>query len=187
MFEINGNLNDEKNGLKNFITFSRVLLKVWKYFEKHLGEKSLNGPGLYIDNGTCDTGYTPIITPVLGKYVIIKLGVDSESHESKIAYQFSHELMHYTYFVKYGLDKKRADDKEEAICTAASLCVVSEMYPDSLEMYVWNLQNRVIHNGYRKGVQVAEKVNYNFDRLIKEGENVCEEIWEDTDLCSKYE
>lgn len=174
-YEINGNLDNEKYGLKNYEAFEKTIADVWEYFETHLGSEALVGPELYIDNGTTDTGYTPITTPVWKKYVIIKLGIKPNSRESQIAFQFSHELMHYVYFVKYGLNKNRADYKEEAVCTAASLCVLFDLFPNDLDNYINSLCQEE-YKGYRLGIEVANKINYDFSRLIAEGEDVCKKI-----------
>ena len=118
-----------------------------------------------MDNATRDSGYTPVCTPIFKKYVIIKLAITSVDEPDKIIFQFSHELMHYVYFEKYGLEKVKADDKEESICTAASLCMISELYPLELNRYI-EILRRESNNGYREGVSVAEKVGYTFANLI---------------------
>lgn len=47
----------------------------------------------YIDNATAGSGCTPIITPVLGKILVMKLGISNESQKGQIAFQFAHEYM----------------------------------------------------------------------------------------------
>lgn len=163
--EINGNLSGP-TGLKNYRVFEKTILEVYSYFFSHLSHKFPNGVELYIDNATCDSGYTPIATPVFKKYIIIKLCVSPEDPPFRIAFQFSHELMHYVFYIKYGLEKKRADNNEEAICTAASLIYLYDTNRAGFDIhnnYVKNLGNE----GYRNGAALAEEVNYSFNKLIE--------------------
>lgn len=165
MLEINGNLDNPSNGLSNYNVFFNTIINVYSYYLKYFGQDLLAGPELYVDNATWDSGYTPVCTPIFKKYVIIKLAITSVDEPDKIIFQFSHELMHYVYFEKYGLEKVKADDKEESICTAASLCMISELYPLELNRYI-EILRRESNNGYREGISVAEKVGYTFANLI---------------------
>ena len=74
--------------------------------------------------------------------------------------------MHYAFYAKYGISKKRADENEEGICSAASLIIIHDLYEHSFELYrqhVAGLKNPV----YRKGEKIARKINYEFSSLIK--------------------
>lgn len=161
--EINGNL-DNSEGLANFEIFQRVIIEILEFYKKYFGSDTMSAIELYIDNATANSGYTPITTPVFKKYLIIKLGIDNASNKAQIAFQFSHELMHYVYFVKYGFDKKRADEKEESVCTAASLIVLYNLYPGSFCEYN-NYVKNLTSNKYRKGAEVAKMVNYDMNTL----------------------
>ena len=72
--------------------------------------------------------------------------------------------MHYVYFVKYGLNKPRANDMEEAICTAASLITLYNLYPERFESYNDYVQ-KLEYNGYRKGAKVATDIKYSMTAL----------------------
>ena len=165
-FEVNGNLRSEKGLGGSYKTFSDTVGKVRNFFIKYLGDQLMNSLDLYVDNATKNSGNTPKIMPVLEKYLIIKLGITPKSGEARIAFQFAHELMHFVYYVKYGIDKKMADDQEETICTAASLIVVHNLYPkdfDRCNNYVKSLTRL----DFRKGAEVAEEIEYQFEKLVK--------------------
>lgn len=98
-YEINGNLVGEST--LDLAKFIRAVCKVMDLYVEEFGEKLMNS----IDNATKGSGHTPIITPVLGKYLIIKLDIENGFQESVIAYQFSHELMHYVFYAIKGLIK----------------------------------------------------------------------------------
>lgn len=166
MFEINGNLNDSEYGLSNYQIFYVTIVKVWSYFKNYVGVDNMNSIKLFIDNAISGSGYTPITTPILGEYVSIKLCIGSQDGEDKIAYQFAHELMHFVYFVKYGMGKNRADEMEESICTAASLIVLRELYPMDWEEYNSHVMNLENHH-YRMGADVAFDIGYSFEGLLK--------------------
>lgn len=155
-FEINGNLFDEKYGLANINLFTNTILTVRTFYLMKIGPMYSECIDLYVDNATAGSGYTPNITCVLNKILMIKLCIPQTGTESQIAFQFAHEYMHYIFYCKYGLQKMAADDREEAICSAASLIVLHNMYPAAFEMfnnYVKNLSN----NAYRAGAELAEK------------------------------
>jgi len=165
-FEMSGNLAGELGLGGNFEKFRRTIRKVRNYYISHLGEQFMNSIDLFVDNATKNSGHTPIITPILGKYLTIKLGITPGADEAKIAFQFAHELMHFVFFVKYGINKKKADDQEEAICSAASLIVLYNLYPkdfDRCNNYVKSLQ----YKAWKKGAEIAEEIEYQFAELVK--------------------
>ena len=165
-FEINAELGDNEKGIKNYQIFVNTINKVRNYYISHLGEDFMNKLDLYVDNATRDSGYTPVTISVLKKYVIIKLGITSDYSEESIAYQFAHELMHFVFHAKYGLDRKSNVDQEEAICSAASLVYIYKVYPKAFEdcnKHVRNLENA----SYRQGANIAKDIDYNFEELLK--------------------
>ncbi len=166
MFEVNGNLEDPIDGLGNYQLFFSTIKKVWNYFEEYIENDVMNSIDILVDNATEGSGYTPIITPTLKKFLIIKLHIYPTDKEDKIAYQFAHELMHFVFYTKYGLGKKRADALEESICTAASLVVLYDWNREYFNKYNEHVK-RLENKGYRTGAEVAEKVNYKFEELLK--------------------
>ena len=70
------------------------------------GKEIMDKHPLLIDNATCGSGYTPIITPVLGRYLIIKLNIKDFSNRERIIFQVSHELCHYVFYSYLGLKKR---------------------------------------------------------------------------------
>ena len=166
MFVVSGNLDDPENGLENYQMFLMTIVRIWSYFLQYVGADSMNSIKLFIDNAISGSGYTPITTPIFGEYLTIKLHIESKDGEERIAYQFAHELMHFVYYTKYGMDKNRADEVEESICTASSLIVLRDLYPIHWGRYnsqVMNLEN----NASRMGADVALDVGYSFEELLK--------------------
>lgn len=163
-FEINGNLENEIN--LDFELFCSTVSKIRNYYIIEFGQELMDSIDLYVDNATSGTGYAPVATPILGKYVIIKLNIGYKDTGSKIAFQFSHELMHYVFFAKKGIGKAKADEGEEAICTAASLIIIKEFF--SIEFNLFNTHVKgLLNKGYQRGAEIAESVNYNFQNLQK--------------------
>lgn len=163
-FEINGNLSGPE-GLKNFDLFQRTILEVYSYYHRYLSLRYPNGALLYIDNATRDSGYTPVTTPIFGKYINIKLAISPTDNSTKIAYQFSHELMHYVFYAKYGINKPKASDSEETICTAASLIYLHDTDLSGFELLNEHTKN-LEYDGYRNGAYLAKDIDYNFTKLI---------------------
>ena len=165
-FEISRKLVGEKGLGDNYKNFENVIFMVRNYYIHYLGKTLMNSLELYVDNGTSNTGHTPTITPVLGKYLIIKLGITHRCSEARIAFQFAHELMHFVLFVKYGIDRKQGIEQEEAICSAAALIVLRDLYPEKFENY--NDYTQSLSNPeYRSGAEVAKSVKYKFKKLIQ--------------------
>lgn len=163
--EINGNLDDEESGLKNYPLFEQAVCIVKTMFDQAFGAELLNKIKFYVDNATADSGYTPIATVVLGQIVIIKLGIASNDPFDKIVFQFAHELMHIVFRAIWGIDKPHANDEEESICTAAALIAVKITCPEEFEAYcahVKGLPNR----GYRGGTCIAENAQYSLPHLL---------------------
>ncbi len=166
MLQINSGLLDS-DGLKNKNTFMDVILKVNAYFIHVFGEKTMNKIDIYVDNATKDSGHTPRINPVFNKFLHIKLCITPESHEGIIAFQFAHELMHYIHYCHYGFERQHEDIqyiREENVCTAASLIVVHDLYPQyfcDLDAYVRGL----LDIRYQKGAELAEQFKYNLFAL----------------------
>lgn len=164
MFEINGNLYDGKDGLTNIGLFQSTIIEVRMFYLTRLANIFSEDIDLYIDNATAGSGCTPIITPVLGKILVMKLGISNESQKGQIAFQFAHEYMHYIFYCKYGIAKKLADKREETICTAASLIVLYNLYPGEFMLY----DKYVRECGKEKyvgGADLAMKVNYDINTL----------------------
>ena len=164
MFEINGNLYDGKDGLTNIGLFQSTIIEVRMFYLTRLANIFSEDIDLYIDNATAGSGCTPIITPVLGKILVMKLGISNESQKGQIAFQFAHEYMHYIFYCKYGIAKKLADKREETICTAASLIVLYNLYPGEFMLY----DKYVRECGKEKyvgGAYLAMKVNYDINTL----------------------
>lgn len=95
MFEINRNLYDGKDGLTNIGLFQSTIIEVRMFYLTRLANIFSEDIDLYIDNATAGSGCTPIITPVLGKILVMKLGISNESQKGQIAFQFAHEYMAY--------------------------------------------------------------------------------------------
>ncbi|MFV0239156.1 MAG: hypothetical protein ACK5H4_03825 [Lacrimispora sphenoides] len=161
-YEINGNLEGEK--YLDYNLFSKVIRQVRDYYVQEFGEELMNSIDLLIDNATEGSGHTPIITPVLGKYLIIKLEIKKDFLASRIVYQFSHELMHYVFFAIKGINKERAGIEEESICSAASLIMINELYPEDFSFNYEHVKN-LRDEGYKKGAEVAESVEFDFKKL----------------------
>ena len=161
-FEINGNLTIETE--LNYTKFSNNILLVRNFYINQFGEDLMNSIELYVDNATKATGTCPVITPIFRKYLIMKLGIDNDRREGEIIFQSSHEFMHYVYFAIKGINKEMADIEEESICSAASLILVNIFYPLDFPYYFELLKN-YNNEGYRKGVHVAESVDFDFQKL----------------------
>ena len=163
-WEINGDLYGH-DGIKNIDLFTHVLLQVKNLFDTTFGSELIDEIFLFVDNATSDSGYVPITKTLFKKVVVIKLGIRPNSQASQIAFQFSHELMHVVFRAVKGLAKPAANYTEEAICTAASLITLKELYPDDLNLYMRYLKTRD-DKKYRDGVQVASDVNFNLKDLM---------------------
>lgn len=106
----------------------------------------------------------PNATPVLNKYVIIKLNISLESAPPQIAFQFAHELTHFVFYIHHGISKPLASDHEETICSAASLIIIKNYFPDSFNdcnCHVKTLENIA----YRKGANLALSLNYDLGNM----------------------
>ena len=159
-WEINGNLEGE-----NLFVFNNTITSVYNLFMELFGNDLMKKLPLFIDNATSGSGYTPITIPVLSRLVIIKLRIDNFVNDEKIIFQFSHELCHFIYFCLYGIDKELADEKEEAICTAMSLCCL-KYFCKNIDKWTNHVQS-LKREGYRNGFEEAQAVDFDAFRLSK--------------------
>ena len=164
-WEINGNLNDEGSGLKNYPLFEQAVRIVKNMFDQAFGAELLNKIKFYVDNATADSGYTPIATVVLKQIVIIKLGIASNDPFDKIIFQFAHELMHIVFRAIWGIDKPHANDNEEGICTAAALIAVKTICPEKFDAYYSHIKG-LTNPGYHSGAYIAENAQYDLHHLL---------------------
>lgn len=160
IFEINGNLAS----ILNYHNLEFTLCRVRNCFIELFGEEIMSRFPVYVDNAT-DTmsGHTPIITPILGKYLCIKLGLPNFWDTERIIFQFAHELCHYIFYSLQGIDKPLADTREEMICSAMSLCILKDFY-DNIQRHIDHV-NALEDVGYRTGGILAERLNYNSRKL----------------------
>lgn len=111
VFEINGNLGN----IINYQNFENIICKVRNRFIELFGEEIMSRIPVYVDNATdIMSGHTPIITPILGKYLCIKLNIGNFLDSQRIVFQYAHELCHYVFYSIKGLDKPFADEYEES-------------------------------------------------------------------------
>lgn len=157
-FEINANLYE----YRDIEYFEETILKVRAKFQELFGEEVLDRIPLYVDNSTKGGGYTPITDVVLHSYVSIKLGISDFRDEEWIAYQFAHEMCHFTYRCLIGIDKKNAEEYEESICSAMSLCILS----GCRDFRGWCKHVKKLKNeSYRKGYDIALECDFNPTKL----------------------
>ena len=167
-FEWNGYLDE----IPNYKIFIDCIFKTRDIFIETFGISIMSKVELFLDNATQDSGYTPTITPIFNKYLIIKLGISDFSKNELIVYQFSHELCHYVFYSLAGLDKEAADSEEENICSAMSLIVLNLLFPENIGFwisYVSNLDN----SNYNKGVKIANECNFDINYLTEKIMKVC--------------
>lgn len=164
-WEINGNLGNEKNGLTNFPLFVETVVLVKNLYDEIFGNELLNKILFFVDNATKDSGYTPNITIVLNKFVIIKLNICSSSSRTKIIFQFSHELTHLIFYAYHGFDISNNEllkSKIEEICTASSLLAINKLFPNEIEFWEDVVKKDQI---YRNGLFLAKEINYDYSKL----------------------
>lgn len=163
-WEIIGNLGDDTYGIKNYSNFCNVVFFIKSVFDELFGIEFMNLIDLFVDNATSDSGFTPSATPVLNKYVIIKLNISLESDPPQIAYQFAHELTHFVFYVNHGISKPLASDHEETFCSAASLIIIRNFFPLSFNHF--NCHVKTLENiAYRKGANLASSLNYDLGNM----------------------
>lgn len=163
-WEINGNLDDAQSGLANYSQFEQAICRVKKFFDDVFGADRLNSIDLFVDNATADSGYTPITTTILGKYVVIKLRIAPDDKESEVAYQFAHELTHFVFRAYLGINKPHANEQEETICSAAAVMTIKLLYPLDFSSYDKHIRG-LGNNAYRNGAYLAESIQYDFQKL----------------------
>lgn len=165
-WEISGNLSV----LPNYSEFKRAVHSVHSRFEFMFGKEIMDKHPLLIDNATCGSGYTPIITPVLGRYLIIKLNIENFSDRERIIFQVSHELCHYVFYSYLGLNRAQADDREEGICSGMSLCFM-KLHSADFDNWCKYIQHHD-NLAYRSGYDFANKVEFDLQKFSKELKNV---------------
>ena len=158
--EINGNLEGGSIEM-----FNCTVISVYTLFVELFGKDLITKLPLFVDNATRGSGNTPITIPVLRRFVIIKLGIEEFTDVERIIYQFSHELCHFIYYCLYGIDKELADEKEEAICTAMSLCCL-KYFCKNIDKWTNHVQS-LKREGYRNGFEEAQAVDFDAFRLSK--------------------
>lgn len=161
--ELNGNLQV----IEDYNLFSKNIGQVFEIFAKCFGKEIMTKTDLYIDNATEKSGYTPIITPVLEKYLIIKLGIDDFKDEERIVYQFSHELCHYVFFSLLGINKDLNNKNEESICSAMSLVIIKIIFSEEIFKYWCNNVSKLKEDYYQKGLEIAKNINFDLNELKK--------------------
>lgn len=163
-WEISGNLDDPHEGINNYDTFRMTICATKDYFDKIFGVNLLDSIDFLVDNATANSGYTPITTPILKRFIIIKLGIYDGNRIDQTIFQFAHELTHLVFYAYYGLEKPFADQREESICTAASLIALRVLCPESFLSYVAYVKN-LSDEKYRDGARIAEEINYDMKKL----------------------
>lgn len=159
LFEISYELSK----FDNYDSFKGVIIDVRTKFQQLFGKDVLARIPLYIDNSTAGSGHTPMASVVLQKYVTIKLNIADFSRTEQIAYQFAHEMTHFTYRCLLGINKKPATVYEESICSAMSLCF---LHGKARNFEAWCEHVRKLQNeGYRKGYDVALACNFSVEKL----------------------
>lgn len=153
-FEINVNLDE----YLHFEIFEDTIINIRKKYQELFGKEVLDRIPLYVDNCGSGSGYTPIISLVLNKFMIIKLRIGKFNDTEEITYQFAHEMCHFTYRCLIGIEKKDAEEYEESICTAMSLCFLNG---NSRNFRAWcNHVKKLKYEGYRKGYDVALECDF---------------------------
>ena len=163
-WEINGNLDDSQTGILNYQIFQNAVCVTKQYYDRIFGIDIMNRVPFYVDNATADSGYTPISTLVLGRLVVIKLGIGANDIEAKVAYQFAHELTHVVFRSYFGINKPRATHEEEAICSAAALIIIKIFYPEHFEKFEKSAASHS-YVGYRNGVTLANEASYDMQKI----------------------
>lgn len=162
-WEFSGNL-DATNGIVNYSIFKETVNKVMREYWRVFTPLVIHKYPLLIDNAIVGSGHTPIITPILNEYLIIKLCIKDGKNIGQTIFQFAHELTHLVFYSLLGLDKNRAGNKEESLCTAASLCVVKSHSPNELGYYI-DYVSKLQNEGYKNGLQVAVEHDFDLNKL----------------------
>ena len=160
LFEVNGSLRE----ITNYDYFFENINNVYWIFLRFFGEKIMSRYEVYIDNATAGSGYTPVMTPVWSKYIIIKLGIDDFSNKEQIIWQLSHELCHYVVSTLAGITRKIDETKEEPMSAAMAICVINILCPQSINKWKDYLKS-VPNENYRAGYTLAEEINYDIASL----------------------
>lgn len=164
--QINVNLAD----IKNYVNYEKIIVWIYTDFLKLFGQELMQKYLLYVDNVVYDenytltNGYTPIITPIFKKYLILKTNISDFADVPKIIFQFSHELCHYVFYSLMDLNKPYADNEEEGICTAMSLCMLKK-YNIAFEKYKCYVKN-LVNEGYKSGYYIGESIDFDCNKVF---------------------
>lgn len=162
-WEISGNLDNDE-GVLNYHIFRSRCITIFNEFNNIFTQEVMQKYPLLIDNAIIGSGHTPIITPILNKYLIIKMHIKDGKEVGQTIFQLAHELTHLIFFSYLGLDKERADDYEEGLCSAVSLALVLKFTPNEIERFKNSLLHSS-HKGYQSGVQIAIDHNFSMENL----------------------
>lgn len=169
-WEINGNLVGD-NGFSKFEydLFMRSIIAVHNWYDNLFGTELLSRYPLFIDNAVDGSGHTPITIPVLERYVIVKLNVCGNrdfsignQYNPRIVYQAAHELCHFVFYCGRGISKPLANESEEDLCTAMSFCMLKELCPFALELFVADCKK----TKYAHGAKLAERFNFDTGKIV---------------------
>lgn len=168
IFEINSNLIVEQD----YKNFEQKIYEVYDLFKNFFGAEIMEKYDLFIDNATKNSGYAPVITRLLRKHLTIKLGVEDFSNKEEIVFEISHEMCHYVFYSLKSLEKEKADDEEENICTAMSLIILNMLYPDNINNWINHVEN-MKEEKYNKGAKIARECNFNITILKDKIYKIC--------------
>lgn len=169
-WEINPMLADETDGIENYALFEKTITEVKELFDATFG-KQMNQIDFYVDNSTGGSGYVPVTSaPIIDKFLAVRLHIQPEDREGKIAFQFAHELTHVVFYSYFGLDFQPTGDREETIASAASLIVLKQLYPEHFEANDEYVRNST-EEKYQGGAELAETLKYDMANLKAEIES----------------
>lgn len=161
-FTFNDGLRAGENCIPYWGEISWIISHIHSKFQELFKENKLqNSYPIFLDNADGNfSGHAPIIIPMFGKVLLIKLRLNELKNIGRIYYQYAHEFTHAMFYCELGIDKKFADSEEEAICTAASLLFVNKYCPSQLEDCKKDALQCEL---YRGGVPLADEMEYDFE------------------------
>ena len=98
--------------------------------------------------------------------------LDSLYCQEEIVFEISHEMCHYVFYSLKSLEKEKADDEEENICTAMSLIILNMLYPDNINNWINHVEN-MKEEKYNKGAKIARECNFNITILKDKIYKIC--------------